>query len=279
MKYSDCTIHETTQYETKNYNLFKHVDANRPVETNTPNRRGLKRSMEKHGWLKYLPMLCIPDPENFLSSLLIIDGQNRFHFAKELGVTIHFKVLPLTVEQSYQIIIDIQNGKPWQLSDHIHSYTVQGVSDYQTAVNWAKEHGLSVSKAFNLLAGELPSSNNRQKYVKDGTFKIRDKGYADRTMEIAHTFDRFNSVRGHSNLILACAKLARVPQFNLKHFTKKLDTNPSMVSNVVTCPNFLQMIEEIYNRKVKTTSKTYLIPLVEQAMAERNPVIKTGEQK
>lgn len=67
--------------ESKEYNNFKFLSANRPIDYNHVNK--IKKSLQEYGFLDSQPITVNSEME-------IIDGQHRFVACKEMGLPIKF---------------------------------------------------------------------------------------------------------------------------------------------------------------------------------------------
>lgn len=67
--------------ETKNYENFTFLTANRPINRNHVNK--IKKSLSEYGYLDSQPITVTAD-------MKILDGQHRFIACKEMGLPIKF---------------------------------------------------------------------------------------------------------------------------------------------------------------------------------------------
>ena len=97
-------------YETDNYDKFKIIDGNRPIEH-------AKKIIES---IKEIGMLWQPVLVN--ERFEIIDGQGRYLASKTLGRKILYVVQPgLTIKHARCLN---ENSTIWKIKDYIHSYAV-----------------------------------------------------------------------------------------------------------------------------------------------------------
>lgn len=261
---------QVTRYKTTNYSIFSFISGNRPTEFNGQLRKDQRKCMETFGWFDFVPALVIMH----LNKLLVVDGQHRVVIAEELKIPVVYEIINMTINQVMEIISFLQIGKPWSIPNHINKWAVEGDPDYVYLRTYAKENGISESQAANLLIGQLPSGHNTNDNIKNGVFKVKNVNYANRVLEVFNLFSDFKEIQSHANLLLACAKLTHVKEFDKLRLKRKLGTHPQMVRNAHSCSDFLQMIEDIYNRQ--STDKTPLKFHAEKITAERS--VSFGKQ-
>jgi hypothetical protein len=256
-------IHNS-RYETKEYSIFGYLVGNRPVDITGPNGKKLMASLKKNGWLKSRPAITC----KFGSKYLIIDGQHKILIAEQLKIPVVFEVLDISIEEAKSLMVELQFGKSWAIENYVNKYSQEGNGEFLFVANYAKQNAISLSCAANMLYGQLPTSNNVCDYLKDGTYKVKDVAYANKVLSIFKLFRNYKEIKGHSNLLLACGKLAHLKEFDIDRFAKKLQHHSYLVRNAHSSQDFLLMIEEIYNRQ--SNNKVNIAFLTEQVIKSRH---------
>lgn len=251
-------------YETEDYSIFDYLDGNRPVILSGPSAKNLRLNLKKYGWLKSRPAITCKSGDKYL----VIDGQHKIAFAQQLKTSVVFAVLDISIDNAKQLMIDLQYGKNWVIENYVNKHVNDGNSDMVFLKNYATKNNISVSCAANMLYGQLPSSNNVSEYIKDGSYKVKNIEFADRCISIFKLFKGFDEICCHRNLLTACAKVALVKEFDINRFEKKIFKNQSLVKNEHSSDNFMEMIEDIYNRN--SSDKLNIKFLAQEEVRRRN---------
>jgi hypothetical protein len=242
---------------TRDYRMFTRNPENRPIDARK--HRKLKESMEKYGFLK-----CFPVVVNRRGNLLTVkDGQHRLMFAAEMGLPVWW------VEEEVDFdVADINcTSKVWVLKDYAMKYAANGVKAYAEGLEFAQQYGLSVGTAFALLAGTT-SFNNCQEQFIDGTFKVKDRPWADTVAGIYGPLVVMSSHLKNTRFIEACMAVCRVPDFDPKRLLQGAARCREKLVSFSTRDAYLDMVEEVYNYGRKHL--VGLKALAMMAMRERN---------
>lgn len=224
---------------TKKYELFGMLDENRPVDVGSPRRRRLMKSMQKSGWIRELPMLCVRNNNR----LFVKDGQHRLAIARELGIQVWYVVI-----ESGDIDVRTINGTqtPWNFLDYGGSFAAQGKSDYAEAMHFAKEHGIAASTAAALLI-DHNSVGEISNQWKNGTFRIANRKGADIVAEVFSFVRSLNKQVGNRYMLCAIQACCLVPSFDTQRFMKAAERHPEMLAKYGSRDGYLDMIQRIYN--------------------------------
>ena len=124
-------IKNFTVHETRDYNLFKLLDSNRPPNQRTINK--LVKSIKENGI--QIPIIVNPEKQ-------IVDGQHRFWALQTLGYTIPYIVSKTWKNDSHTIEIN-NTGKRWTAMDFANYAAINGNLDVAKALDiaeiWEKE--------------------------------------------------------------------------------------------------------------------------------------------
>jgi hypothetical protein len=260
----NITSVKSSKYRTNDYSIFELIIGNRPIELNTPKRKKVYSSLKKNGWFEYEPAITCKHGNKYF----VIDGQHRVRMAIELGILIVFEVVNISLEEAKEIMVELQNGTPWGMFDYINKYAQEGNEEYLYVQSFAKTNSIPIVTAANILFGQLPYSNNSHFKIKDGSFKIKNMDYANKVVSIKRVFSDFDTIKNKSELLVACGKLALVDRLDLDRLSKKAKSHSCLVKNYHSCSDYLQMVEDIYNRH--SNNKLPIKFLADQASATRN---------
>lgn len=225
-------------HATKNYSLFRRVEANRAVDLDTKARRNLRRSMETYGFLRWYPLSCVRRNGH----LVIRDGQHRLETAKELGIAVWY-----VVEDAEPDIAEINNTQVvWKLKDYAHKFSQAGNKHYQEAMDFAEAHGMAIGVAAQILAGGVGNACSAPSF-KAGLFVVKDRSIADRVVRIYHAIHDINAdVRG-CNVIAAICAVCQIKGIADDRLIKGAKRYPEALKKYGSRDGYLDMLEQIYN--------------------------------
>lgn len=251
---------------TKDYGQFVYSSANRPLDSDNKKYRLLVRSMQKYGWLPSFPMTCVP----FGNKRQIVDGQNRFNAAKELGIPVLFCM----VSTKEPINIPELNGtqRPWSNDDYVGSYSVLGDENYSFLKEFAERHKISVMVAAGLLRGETSTSSNAGAPLRAGTFTVKDVQFAERVMSLSAAVSEFVGWARHKHFVTVLAEACKLAEFDDERFLARVRSSPGLLIKSPTRDGFRLMLENIYN--YRSHSLVPLRVLMESAAKERSAAPK-----
>jgi len=245
---------------TKNYSLFTRSADNRP--TDLKKHKKLMESMRKYGFLRSFPIVCVRDAKG---RLVVKDGQHRLMIAESLGLTVYW------VEEAVDFDIATINGtaKVWQLKDYAQTFAAKGCEAYRQGLEFAKEHGIPLGKAFALLAGTTTFCNCESAFM-DGTFKIKDRTWADTVAGVYGPLSKLSPLVANDRFLSACMAVCRVKDFDPVRLLRTAERCRERLVSFSTKEAYLEMIESIYNYQQKR-----IVPLkvaAIQVMRDRNAV-------
>ena len=245
---------------TKNYRLFRrHEGENRRLEV--AKRRKLKDSMKLYGFLKCFPIVCYRDKDG---NLVVKDGQHRLTIAEELGLTVYFVV----EETDFDVAIVNSAAKGWSNNDYAWKHAANGTAAYQEILDFSERFSIAVSLSATLLSGQSSFGNIRH-HFQDGTFKIKDRRWAEAVAGLYSQMRRLSPALSNNHFLSACQAVCRVPEFDSARLLKCAER---CIDKLVTYGNrdsYLSMIEEIYNFG-RANKHALKIPAI-SAMRERDP--------
>lgn len=240
----DATTATVKIYRTKDYKRFVLHAQNRPIKNST--LRGRRADMEAFGgWDPCRPMeVCRKG-----NKLDIRDGQHRLMIAEEHGWWVYYAISSkdVTPEQ----INAHQSG--WTLSDYVHSFVQINRQDYRVLRDFVAHYKLPTSIAATLLAGAYTrSGQGASRDVKEGTFKVIDKPFADSVAGLVWNIRPIFKAIGTERAISALAQCVAVKGFDLDGFYHQCKKHPGMLRPCGTIEQYLEMFEQVYNWRNKT---------------------------
>lgn len=249
-------------YKTKRYDAFKFIKGNRDVN----HSEAIKKSMSEYGSL----MCVITVNEN----MEIIDGQNRFIAAKELGEPVYY-----FVAEGYGIKetrIMNQSAKNWSAQDYINSYADDGKKGYldlkklqemfpdlpASMIVYIAKGNLSNNSGYGTDAYQRSNNGNvarKVKTIQKGEFEVQDMEKAialgNMIMSYKGLDDNRRPIYKRREFIAAIIKLNRIDEFDEglnAEIVKKIKAYPRQFVPCVSSDDYIRMLEEILNYKRRT---------------------------
>jgi hypothetical protein len=222
---------------TKDYDLFERSEDNR--DTTMAGRKKLIASMEKYGFIPSFPVVVRRDDAG---KLVVVDGQHRLLIARHLGLPVYF------VEESAEFVTAEVNEtmRTWTVSDYVQTWARNGHKDYVEAQEFARRHGVTVGKACSILGGTV-SQGNIDHQIRNGTFKIKDREWAEAVAGLYTTVCKLSKDISKTRFLEACMAVTRVKGFDLERMTTQAKKCREKLTGYSTRDGNLEMLEEVYN--------------------------------
>lgn len=229
----------------KNYHQFAFIVGNRPIDTTNYKYRKLKESIKEHGWIESFPAtVCRKDGQ-----FLIIDGQNRFTAAKELGTPVVY----VETKRTINIARLSECFRSWNSNDYAGSHAADGNENFKSLIEFSNRHNISCVRGANLLHAKqkamIDGSGNAHKSLKDGTFQFTEEGmiYAELVLRVCSHLPK--NIRKNRTANAALARLLLIDEVNPDVLIQKIDTNIACVVPKGTIQDYIHMFESIYNKR------------------------------
>jgi hypothetical protein len=244
---------------TKDYRLFHRSVENRSLDEKK--HKKLFESMKLYGFLACYPIICCRNGDK---QLVLKDGQHRLMFAERLNLPVFW------IEEAIDFDVAVINSTPkiWVVRDYAEKFAAQGKKVYQEGLDFTDRHGLAVGIAFAMLAGNTGFTNIRTAFI-DGTFKIKDREWAERVATTYAGLVQFSAQVRNARLLEACMSVCRVAEFDPARLLQNAKRCREKLVSYSTKEAYLDMLEAVYNFGRKT-----LLGLKSQAvmaMRDRNP--------
>lgn len=256
----------STQQTTKEYSKFVMNSINRAVmaDDGYKPRADLVTSMKAIGYSPVCPIICRQAGDK----LEIIDGHNRFAAAQFLGLEVHYIVYTDKEIGQMDPLMFSRSQKTWTMKDVVSGFAHNGDDDYAELIDYCKRTGITLGIAASVHFGDSGGSNNAQKKIREGTFQIKDRIAPAIVADLVHHVGLFVPWNTTVNLVIALSKCIHARGFDPKVLKEKISKHPEMLAKRRTLDEYLDLLEEIYNRFSKSP-RYRLRQEVEDAMYRR----------
>lgn len=244
--------------KTTNYSLFEVSNFNRDV-TKT---KKLELSMKKHGFIEAYPLHVVKNK----GKLEIKGGHHRFEVASRLGIAIPYVIC--TDKASIHELEEASNT--WSMDDYLTSFVRMGDPDYIAVKEYKDKTGISTRQCMSMLGGEIASSGNHAKEFKNGEYSLsNDLTHAYQIAELVKVLnDAGLAFATKSNCVGSLSRIMSAGHADFDTLKKKIKTNILYIENQRTQDGFVDMWDEIYNRKTRG-NRVPLAFLTNETMKQR----------
>jgi hypothetical protein len=246
--------------KTSNYAMFSIDDENRPLQLNGAKRSELRRSMQKYGFLKAYPILCVQRS----GKLWVKDGQHRLAIAQELGLAVWYVI----EDQDIDIAALNNTQCTWKASDYLGRYAAQGNTDYIELQEFRDRHRLTISLCIGLLGDQAEERNLHEKF-KSGKFKVKSRKTADRIATLYTRIGEHNRRVKSRFLMGALFAMCQIDGLDDERLLHGVERCPELLVSYGSREGYLDMLERLYNYGRRT--KYPLKIEAENAIRRRNP--------
>ena len=226
--------------ETKEYQNFTFLSANRPVNRNHVNK--IKKSLQEYGYLDSQPITVTPD-------MKILDGQHRFIACKEMGLPIKF--VKVDTKKMDNILVDLNNTqKKWNVYDYVTYYAECGNGHYIRLLSLSKEFNISVGAVCCIAGGSVQGGGDTD-IIKAGKFKFdnSEKGIVESKINTVLGACKMMGLPPIDRLIRSLVLVSRHKEFKWKEFIQKVEYQRDKCYKCSTTSGYIKMLENVYNNK------------------------------
>jgi len=248
---------------TSEYSLFKPHGEQQPMQP--AHVKKLVKSMTDCGFISANPIHVYKDGKYFR----VIDGHHRLRAAQILNIPIFYIVG--TKEDAWLIAPKNWAVRKWQADSFVNMYASRGIKDYVELLSYVKR-GLPFKFAIALLSNETTTGGNQNDSIRNGTFKIKTRNYADEAIHIVDSCAAYNPEARGSVFLSAIAVLVRLKEFSSEILISRIHANPRMLVKCATREQMFELIEEIYNFRAR--EKTNLAFKASELLASRKKLMK-----
>lgn len=225
-------------YKTKDYNLFKFREDNRPLVDS--HVRELMDSMRKNGWIQGSYVVVNEKYE-------VIDGQHRLMGGMELGLPIIFTIEKHTGFDTIQKLNMKQ--KNWTKYNQIDGMVKLKNQNYITLNEYMKKYPEFKLTEMLMFLGNTQSNVSKQVF-EDGEFEVRSTDIANKwIMDLISLKGYFPKYYNKSMFVRSYLRVIRKEGFLFSEFLHKVQLRPTMLQPCGTVEQYVEMIENIYNYK------------------------------
>lgn len=226
--------------QTTEYRLFESDRTNRSVRK----LNKLLASMRQWGFLPAHPIATIPSG----TRMIIRDGQHRFEAAKQLKIPLYYVCTAAYTDVSIPEINSASVGA-WNIRDYMESFCNQGNVEYAKLRTFCQQNEIQPGVAALMLCGTMGSEAGR--IVREGRFTVKDMAHAQRVMGVVNAAAETVSWAKGRNFVGACSSVLRLGDVSADDLATKIRACPSLLRQCATTDDFLGLLEEIYNYRLK----------------------------
>lgn len=223
---------------TKDYSIFKEFSSNREVDRKHVNK--LVQSIQKRNLLGVNPIVVD-------NNMRVIDGQHRLAAAQILGVEIYYVQENINRKD---ISLLNSNQKNWTAMDYINFYTIEKVPAFLQLSDLINHYPDMAISALLMLSNSEGRRNIVQ--LKDGYLDVLAIDHAKEVSEFCkdlnHRFQK--DFVFDSRFPLALGKALKADNFKIDRLIEQIAASPREFVPCHTKEQYLEMIEEIYNRNL-----------------------------
>ncbi|HLN56113.1 MAG TPA: ParB N-terminal domain-containing protein [Bacteroidales bacterium] len=223
---------------TTDYSIFKDFSSNRELDQKHVNK--LMVAINERNLLHVNPII-VDD------QMRVVDGQHRLAAAKELGVPIYYITDHINRQD---ISILNSNQKNWTGMDYINFFTVEKNEAFiklSSLINHYPDMAVSALLVLSSLGGRRNIND-----LKKGVLDVSNIEHCREVCEICMDLNRRyqKDFVFDSRFPLALSVALKAENFKLEILIEKISASPREWVPCHTKVQYLEMIEEIYNRNL-----------------------------
>jgi hypothetical protein len=224
--------------ETTDYSMFKEITSNREVDPKHVKRLVIAISKKN---------LLHENPIKVNADLQIMDGQHRLAAAKELGVAIFYVISELSREDISTLN---SNQKNWNAMNYIDFWTIEKKEAYckiSSLISTYQDMAISALLALSNGAGKRSLQQ-----LKEGNLDVSNIGHCREVCDICQELNRRfqKDFVFDSRFPLALSAALNDDNFKTEILLQKIEASPRDWVRCHTKAQYVDMIEEIYNRNL-----------------------------
>jgi hypothetical protein len=233
-------------YVTKEYDRFKVLKGNRPVESKHINQ--ILKSYHIDGAL--LSIVVVNE------KFEIIDGQHRFEVQKRMRLPVNFIIMEGYSRKECQVFNAI--AKKWSTQMFINSFVGDKNVHYLQLDELMKRYEfLTINIASNLLMTKCTSNILKQeKFVTDGGIYLEACEIASKMRDIINLFPVYTVISKTNFLYRALVKMIKHPEYNHQRMMEKFNNESGSFRNCANEQDYRRYFTSVYNRNIKKDTNT-----------------------
>lgn len=235
---------------TDDYSQFKFLEYNRDVDMKRVHI--LSQRMREHGFL--VPILVNQE-------YYVVDGQHRFHAAKQANISIGYVVFNLTEDNLPIVVADLNSSsKTWNNNDYYNMWSDLGYPEYLWMGDIMKRMSLPFNIFFFLMkqlsfsaehvkggksfvaeyrSGKMQLSDEKKQKIEERCANLRE--LATKEPKYSEFGDAF---------LTALAVMVQKGKYDHNVAIKAFDDEPGSLLKAKTKNDYLGMLESMYNRVI-----------------------------
>ena len=231
-------VHSGQMRNTMEYNIFKEISSNREIDEKHVKK--LMVAINKRNLLHVNPIVVNEE-------MRVIDGQHRLAAAKELGVPIYY--IQETISRKDISMLN-SNQKNWTAMNYIDFYTVEKKEAFITLSSLINHYpDMAISALLTLSNGEGKRSLEQ---LKDGVLDVSNIFHCRKVCDLCIELNRYfqKDFVFDSRFPLALSAALETENFKAEILIEKIKVSPREWVPCHTKVQYMEMIEEIYNRNL-----------------------------
>ena len=227
---------------TKDYGIFELHPCNRAEH---PDKK-LAASMAKHG---FWPTSPIEVRDNGNGKLRVMRGHHRLAEARRQGLPVWY-----IAHDTGADIFDAEGSTHpvWSVEDFATAYARNGNRQCDRLISFRNRHGLSMGSACSLVGGESAGSSNKQRMVKEGSFRGGNMEHANEVVAITDLAKEHGvEFATSSGFVAAVSAACRISEFDQEQFKARVVLYPKRMSRRGAKSEYLAEVEALYNYRSK----------------------------
>lgn len=225
---------------TTDYSIFKEFSSNREID-----EKHVKQLMVAIAAKNLLHVNPIVVDEQ----MRVVDGQHRLAAAEKLGLPIYY--IKDNIDRSDISMLN-SNQKNWTAMDYINFYTIEKNPSFITLTNLINHYPDMAVSALLVLSNSEGKRNLKD--LKSGSLDVLNAAHCEKVCEFCEILNRKfqNDFVFYSRFPLAISTAMKAEQWEAETFIRHIEASPRSFVRCHTKEQYLEMIEEIYNRSLST---------------------------
>lgn len=218
--------------KTTNYNQFKFRKDNRDIVLGYIER--LKASINKIGY-------DLSKPITVNESMVILDGQHRFHACKDLGLPIIYSIRPANGVSDADVMLELNRTQAiWRLNEYLQHFSKSGIKSHVEILEFENTYKLGVSTSIRLCCKTNSSQSTAIRMGKN--IPLNPKRH-----ECANFIKDCKELPFYKKLQFAVAVKILFEKAKSEHI-KKLFRKRLTITNQPTSDSYLKVFENLINK-------------------------------
>jgi|TARA_R100000008_G_C3535511_1_gene141754 hypothetical protein len=237
---SDKTLKTHMTFGTKNYTMFNLVPGNRSISESHVEHL-IEKIKGGENFLVYSPIMVD-------EKMRVLDGQHRLLAAKAAGVHIWYNIVKGKINLDTIARIN-ENQRKWSPNNFVHMYASMGNAHYKAFEQFYRGYKLSVSTGLLLFGNQTMTS------LRNGTLEVTDILRSEELADALIDVQKFVPFAKYNRFANAFKRVFENQNYNHKRMLSKLEQRKHTIKKLTTVPDYIRLLEGIYNDKLSDTKK------------------------